>query len=215
MVKYGLGGNKVFSGKGTIIIPFFQSYKYMQLTPQNLDIRLNSSSGLVSKDKIKLELEVDATFSISKNEDERIVTSEKLLSLKADEIKYLVAEILTGQVRAIVSEMTLTESLEDRTMLKTKVSESVEIELTKFGLDLMNFNIKKIIDLDGIIETLGKKANATAQANAKISIVEQEKESTVKFAERKNCRRLQFQKLDINGNSTINGDMSFDGKKLM
>ncbi|MGL6185510.1 MAG: flotillin family protein [Clostridium chrysemydis] len=190
LVKYGLGGNKVFSGKGTIIIPFFQSYKYMQLTPQNLDIRLNSSSGLVSKDKIKLELEADATFSISKNEDERIVASEKLLSLKPDEIKDLVTEILTGQVRAIVSEMTLTELLEDRAMLKTKVSESAEIELTKFGLDLMNFNIKKIIDLDGIIETLGKKASATAQANAKISIAEQEKESTVKVAEQKKLQEI-------------------------
>lgn len=190
LVKYGLGGNKVFSGKGTIVIPFFQSYKYMQLTPQNLDIRLNSSSGLVSKDKIKLELEADATFSISKNEDERIVASEKLLSLQPDEIKDLVTEILTGQVRAIVSEMTLTELLEDRAMLKTKVSESAEIELTKFGLDLMNFNIKKIIDLDGIIETLGKKASATAQANAKISIAEQEKESTVKVAEQKKLQEI-------------------------
>lgn len=183
LVKYGMGGNKVFSGKGTVIIPFFQSYKYMQLTPQNLDIRLNSSSGLVSKDKIKLELEADATFSISKNEDERVVASEKLLSLQPDEIKDLVTEILTGQVRAIVYEMTLTELLEDRAMLKTKVSESAEIELTKFGLDLMNFNIKKIVDLDGIIETLGKKASATAQANAKISIAEQTKESSVKVAE--------------------------------
>lgn len=183
LVKYGLGGNKVFSGKGTIVIPFFQSYKYMKLTPQNLDIRLNSSSGLVSKDKIKLELEADATFSISKNEDERVVASEKLLSLEPESIKDLVTEILTGQVRAIVSEMTLTELLEDRAMLKTKVSESAEIELTKFGLDLMNFNIKKIIDLDGIIETLGQKASATAQANAKISIAEQTKESSVKVAE--------------------------------
>lgn len=190
LVKYGLGGNKVFSGKGTIVIPFFQSYKYMKLTPQNLDIRLNSSSGLVSKDKIKLELEADATFSISKNEEERVVASEKLLSLEPEAIKDLVTEILTGQVRAIVSEMTLTELLEDRAMLKTKVSESAEIELTKFGLDLMNFNIKKIVDLDGIIETLGKKASATAQANAKISIAEQTKESSVKVAEQQKQQEM-------------------------
>ncbi|MGL4948870.1 MAG: SPFH domain-containing protein, partial [Anaeroplasmataceae bacterium] len=192
LVKYGLGGNKVFSGKGTVVIPFFQSYKHMQLTPQNLDIKLNSSSGLVSKDKIKLELEADATFSISKNEDERKIASEKLLSLDANAIRSLVTEILTGQVRAIVSEMTLSELLEDRAMLKTKVSESAEIELTKFGLDLMNFNIKKIIDLDGIIETLGQKASATAQANAKISIAEQTKESSVKVAEQQKQQEIMI-----------------------
>lgn len=185
LVKYGLGGNRVFSGKGTVVIPFFQSYEYMSLAPQNLDIRLDSSSGLVSKDKIKLALEADATFSISKNEEERIVASEKLLSLEPDDIKDLVTEILTGQVRAIVSEMTLTELLEDRAMLRHKVSESAELELTKFGLDLMNFNIKKIVDLDGIIETLGKKASATAQANAKVSIAEQDTESSTKVANQK------------------------------
>lgn len=196
LVKYGLGGNKIFNGKGTIVIPFFQQHKYMELTPQNLDIILNSSSGLVSKDKIKLSIEADATFSISESENERIIASERLLSLDPSEISKIAQEVLTGQVRSIISEMTLAELLEDRKTLKDKVSQTAELELTKFGLDLINFNIKKIIDLDGIIETLGKKASATAQANAQIAMAEQTKESTIKVAEQEKQQTVTIAKTE-------------------
>ena len=203
LVKYGVGESKVYSGRGTFIIPYFQSYEIMKLTPQNLDINLSSDSGVVSKDKIKLVIEADATFSISNSEEERIVASKKILSMQQDEIKDMVTEVLTGQVRAIVSDMTLTQLLEDRSMLKGKVSESAEVELTKFGLDLMNFNIKRIVDLDGVIETLGKKASATAQAQAQVDIAEQSKESATKVAEQQREQETAIAKTDAEKSKSI------------
>lgn len=196
LVKYGLGGNKVFSGQGSVIIPFFQSYRYMTLTPQNLDIILDENSGVVSNDKIRLVIEADATFAISKNEAERKLASEKLLSLDTEKIKTLAKEILTGQLRSIVSEMTFEALLQDRKLLMRKVAESTEIELTKFGLDLMNFNIKRIIDLDGITDQLGKKASAIASSDAKIAIAEQTKFATVKVAEQEKEQEITIAKTE-------------------
>lgn len=182
LVRYGVGGTKILEGKGTLVIPFLQSYKLMSLNPHNLDIALDEDSGVATKDKIRIEVEADATFAISKEENERIIATERLLNFKEEKTVNLVKEILTGQLRSIVSEMNFEDLLENRKKLMEKVSESTEVELSKFGLDLMNFNIKMIKDLDGIVEQLGKKASAIAKSGSEISIAEQEKISATSIA---------------------------------
>ncbi|WP_330112604.1 SPFH domain-containing protein (plasmid) [Cetobacterium somerae] len=182
LVRYGIGGTKVLEGKGLFVIPFLQSHKLMSLNPHNLDIALDEDSGVATKDKIRIEVEADATFAVSKEEKERKVATERLLNFKQENTVALVKEILTGQLRSIVSEMNFEDLLENRKKLMEKVSESTEIELSKFGLDLMNFNIKMIKDLDGIVEQLGKKASAAARSGSEISIAEQEKNSATAIA---------------------------------
>lgn len=194
LVRTGLGGNKILTGGGAIVFPILQEHHYLRLTPYNLDINLNKESGVVSSDKIRVIIEADATFAISQNESERKIASERLIHMDDREKENLAKEILTGQLRSIVSEMTFEELLQDRKKLMSKVSESTEKALNSFGLDLMNFNIKMIKDLDGIIEQLGKKASAIATTGAKIATAEQEKNSAIQVAELETQREINISK---------------------
>lgn len=179
LIKYGLGGNKIVDSHGTFVIPILQGYKKMSLQPMNIDIKLDRNSNVVSNDKIRVVVEADATFAISSNPEERIVASSRLLNFDEKEIANLAQEILTGQTRTIISEMSFEELLQDRVVLMKKVSENAEKELSKLGLDLINFNIKMINDLDNIVNMLGQKASAMATADAEISVAEQRKVSEI------------------------------------
>lgn len=183
IVKYGLGGNKLITSNGTFIIPILQGYKKMSLKPLNIDIDLGENSNVVSNDKIRVVVEADATFAISSSQEERVVASQRLLGFDESEICGLAKEILTGQTRTIISEMAFEDLLQDRVMLMSKVSQNAEKELSKLGLDLINYNIKMIKDMDGITEMLGKKASALATSDAQIAVAEQQKKSDMGVAE--------------------------------
>lgn len=183
LVKYGLGGNKIITSNGTFILPIVQGCKKLNLKPMNIDIDLREDSNVVSNDKIRVVVEADATFAISSSPEERIIASHRLLSFNDNEICALAKEILTGQTRTIISEMEFEDLLQDRVLLMTKVSENAEKELSKLGLDLINYNIKMIKDMDGITEMLGKKASALATSDAQIAVAEQQRKSDVGVAE--------------------------------
>lgn len=182
LVKYGLGGNKVLT-KGSIVFPIVQSHSYLSLIPMNVDIFLGiKDKNVVSADKIRVGVEADATFVISQDENERIIASERLLGLSREAICNLALEILTGQTRTIISQMTYLDLLQNRKELMKKVEESAETELSKIGLDLTNFNIKTLKDYDEIADTLGRKASAEVTSKADIDTAEQEKISKVGVA---------------------------------
>lgn len=183
LVKYGLGGNKIITSNGTFILPIVQGCKKLNLKPMNIDIDLREDSNVVSNDKIRVVVEADTTFAISSSPEERIIASHRLLSFNDNEICALAKEILTGQTRTIISEMEFEDLLQDRVLLMTKVSENAEKELSKLGLDLINYNIKMIKDMDGITEMLGKKASALATSDAQIAVAEQQRKSDVGVAE--------------------------------
>lgn len=183
LVKYGLGGNKIITSNGTFILPIVQGCKKLNLKPMNIDIDLREDSNVVSNDKIRVVVEADATFAISSSPEERIIASHRLLSFNDNEICALAKEILTGQTRTIISEMEFEDLLQDRVLLMTKVSENAEKELSKLGLDLINYNIKMIKDMDGITEMLGKKASALVTSDAQIAVAEQQRKSDVGVAE--------------------------------
>lgn len=183
IVKYGVGGNKIITSHGAFIIPVIQGYKKLSLKPMNIDIDLGETSNVVSNDKIRVVVEADATFAISSSPEERTIASQRLLGFDEEEICRLAKEILTGQTRTIISEMEFEDLLQDRVKLMSKVSINAEKELSKLGLDLINYNIKMIKDMDGITEMLGKKASALATSDAQIAVAEQQKKSDMGVAE--------------------------------
>lgn len=191
LIKYGLGGNKIIDNNGAFIIPILQGYKRMSLQPINIDIVLDRNSNVVSNDKIRVVVEADATFAVSSDPNERMIASSRLLSFTEDEIASLAQEILTGQTRTIISEMSFEELLQDRAMLMQKVSENAEKELSKLGLDLINFNIKMINDLDNIVNMLGQKASAMATTDAEISVAEQRKVSEINVASKNTEKEIR------------------------
>ena len=80
---------------------------------------------------------------------------------------------------------------QDRERFLECIRHNIEPELSKIGLSLINVNVTDITDEAAYIESIGKKAAATAINQAKIDVAEQEKLGDIGKALAEKERRIQ------------------------
>jgi flotillin len=101
------------------------------------------------------------------------------LGLGQSQIQELAQEIIFGQLRLVVASMDIEEINSDRDKFLTNISKSVESELKKVGLKLINVNITDIVDESGYIEALGEEAAAHAINAARKSVAEKTRDGSI------------------------------------
>ncbi|MGK0326526.1 MAG: flotillin [Polaribacter sp.] len=87
--------------------------------------------------------------------------------------------------------MDIEEINSDRDKFLTNISKSVESELKKVGLKLINVNITDIVDESGYIEALGKEAAAHAINAARKSVAEKNRDGSIGEANAVQDQRTQ------------------------
>ena len=114
----------------------------------------------------------------------------RLLGLDTDEIKSQAQEIIFGQLRQVIASMGIEEINRDRDKFLSHVQNSVEPELRKIGLVLINVNITDIQDESGYIDAIGRKAASQAVQQARGDVADQEKLGEVRVAEAQREREI-------------------------
>jgi flotillin len=117
--------------------------------------------------------------------------AERLLGLTLDSFQDLAQEIIFGQLRLVVASMDIEEINSDRDKFLSHITHSVEAELKKVGLKLINVNITDIHDESGYIEALGKEAAAKAINDAKISVAQKDRDGAIGEANAVQEQRIQ------------------------
>jgi len=194
--KNGDGSNrsaKCIHGGAEFIIPVFQSYAYLDLTPISIQVDLKNA---LSKQNIRIDVPSRFTVGISTEPGVMQNAAERLLGLKLAEIQELSKDIIFGQLRLIIATMDIEEINTNRDKFLAAVSENVESELKKIGLRLINVNVTDISDESGYIAALGKEAAAKAINDAKKSVAEQDREGSIGEANAKKEQRIEVSKAD-------------------
>ena len=180
LVVYGkVGGGqsaKCIHGGAAFIIPVIQDYEFLELTPISIEVNLINA---LSKQNIRVNVPSRFTIGVSTEPGIMQNAAERLLGLGQNEIQELAQEIIFGQLRLVVASMDIEEINNDRDKFLTNISESVESELKKVGLKLINVNITDIVDESGYIEALGKEAAAHAINAARKSVAEKTRDGSI------------------------------------
>ncbi|MFC4635145.1 flotillin family protein [Dokdonia ponticola] len=180
LVVYGKvsGGQsaKCIHGGAAFIIPVFQDYEFLDLTPMSIEVNLVNA---LSKQNIRVNVPSRFTIGISTEPGVMQNAAERLLGLRMEDVKELAMEIIFGQLRLVVASMDIEEINSDRDKFLTNISQSVEGELKKVGLKLINVNITDIVDESGYIEALGKEAAAHAINAARKSVAEKTRDGSI------------------------------------
>ena len=197
MVVYGsIGKNKdgtnrsakCIHGGAEFVIPVFQSYAYLDLTPISMNVDLKNA---LSKQNIRINVPSRFTVGISTEPGVMQNAAERLLGLKLVEIQELAKDIVFGQLRLIIATMDIEEINSDREKFTQAVAKNVEIELKKIGLRLINVNVTDITDESGYLNALGKEAAAKAVNDAKKSVAEQNRDGEIGQANAQQEQRVQ------------------------
>ena len=87
--------------------------------------------------------------------------------LNTAQVKKQAEDIIFGQLRQVIASMQIEEINRDRETFLHNIQSSVEPELRKIGLILINVNITDITDESGYIEAIGRKAASEAIQKAR------------------------------------------------
>ncbi|WBU90387.1 flotillin family protein [Cellulophaga omnivescoria] len=180
LVVYGKVGNgnsaKCIHGGAAFIWPVIQDYEFLDLTPISIEVNLVNA---LSKQNIRVNVPSRFTIGISTEPGVMQNAAERLLGQGMNEVQDLAKEIIFGQLRLVVASMDIEEINSDRDKFLTNISQSVESELKKVGLKLINVNITDIVDESGYIEALGKEAAAHAINAARKSVAEKNRDGSI------------------------------------
>ncbi|PHS67706.1 MAG: flotillin [Flavobacterium sp.] len=192
LVVYGKVGDgnsaKCIHGGAAFIWPVIQDYQFLDLTPISIEVNLVNA---LSKQNIRVNVPSRFTIGITTEPGVMKNAAERLLGLGQQEIQDLAMEIIFGQLRLVVASMDIEEINSDRDKFLTNISNSVESELKKVGLKLINVNITDIVDESGYIEALGKEAAAHAINAARKSVAEKNRDGSIGEANAKQDERTQ------------------------
>ncbi len=167
---------KCVHGGASLVMPFIQSYTFLDLTPLSISVDLKSA---LSKQNIRID--VPSIFTVGISTDPGIMqnAAERLLGLQLKDISDLAKDIIFGQLRLVIATMDIEEINTDRDKFLEAISRNVEGELKKIGLKLINVNVTDISDESGYIIALGKEAAAKAINDAKVSVAEENRKGAI------------------------------------
>ena len=192
LVVYGKTGGgqsaKCIHGGASFIWPIIQDYEFLDLTPMSIEVNLTNA---LSKQNIRVNVPSRFTIGISTEPSVMQNEAERLLGLTLESVKDLAQEIIFGQLRLVVASMDIEEINSDRDQFLSHITHSVEAELKKVGLKLINVNITDIHDESGYIEALGKEAAAKAINDAKISVAQKVRDGSIGEAEAMQDQRVR------------------------
>ncbi len=187
LVIYGRvgGGNtsRCVHGGAKFVWPLFQDYSYLSLEPIQIEVPLR---GALSIENIRVNVPSVFTVAIGTSPEVMQNAAIRLLGLNFQQVRSQAEEIIFGQLRQVIASMRIEDINRDRDTFLEHIQNSLEPELKKIGLVLINVNITDITDESGYIDAIGQKAASQAiqQARGDVALQLQLGESRVAEAER-------------------------------
>jgi len=192
LVKYGWfpsgDTTRCIHGGATFVLPMLQDYAYLSLEPLQIEIALK---GALSAENIRVS--VPSVFTVAIGTEPAVMQNAaiRLLGLDYRAVQQQAQEIIFGQLRQVIASMRIEEINRDRERFLTHIQTSLEPELRKVGLVLINVNITDITDESGYIEAIGQKSAAQAIQQARGDVADQEKMGEIRVAEANREKTIQ------------------------
>ena len=167
--------NRVLVGQSGVRIPFLE--RMDKLTLELIPIDVKTSSEVPTADYINVR--ADAAVNIKVDDESEGALEQaavNFLNLPANEIGRIAREVLEGNMREIIGQMTLEEMVGDRQKFADKVKENAAPDLAGMGLKIVSFNVQNFEDHNGVIENLGVDNVVRIQKKAAISRAESERD---------------------------------------
>ncbi|MGN6367806.1 MAG: flotillin family protein [Phycisphaerae bacterium] len=195
LVIYGKSGKgtpaRCIHGGAAFIMPLVQDYAFLSLEPMQIEIPLK---GALSIENIRVN--VPSVFTIAVGTEPELMQNAaiRLLGLDMAKLQGRVEHIIFGQLREVIASMRIEDIARHREQFLKNIQASLEPELRKLGLVLINVNITDIDDESGYIVAIGKKAAAQAVQQALVDVAEQEKMGAIGVSDATREKAIQVAK---------------------
>ena len=166
-------GFKIVTGKGTTVLPGFQTARRLSLDTQGAQLQVScvTKQGLPVMVRAVVIYKVGDDFTSIANAARRFLDQQ-------DQMSSTIHELFAGHLRSIVGSLTIEEMIHNRDALTGEVRQSSAVEMSKLGLVVDSLQIQEIDDESGYIANLGKPHAAAVAAAARIAEAQRDQEAT-------------------------------------
>lgn len=170
----GQRGFKIVVGRGTAVIPGFQTVRRFDLSLRTTGLTVNA----VSKQSIPLTVKGIVAFKVADDRASIGNAARRFLGQSEDTMRGTIHELFSGHLRAIVGGLSVEDMLHEREELMKQIRASVAEDMARLGLTVETLQIQEIDDEVGYIDNLGKPQAADVEAKARIAAAERDREAT-------------------------------------
>lgn len=165
-------GQKVVFGSRVFVKPIVEAYFKLSLRSRQLNVQATAQT----KDAITIRVNAVAVVKVGGSESMVRAAAQRFLN-QQDQIESSTEEVLSGSIRSIVGQLTVTEIITNRQALQGQVLEAVGDSLDVQGLTIDTLQIKEIDDDNGYIKDLGRAEAARVKQVAEIAEAEARRNS--------------------------------------
>lgn len=167
-------GFKIVVGRGTFVIPGFQTVRRFHLGLRSTNLTVKA----VSSQSIPVNLRGVVAFKVADDKPSISNAARRFLEQSEETLIATIHELFAGHLRAIVGGLTVEDMLHNRESLTTAIRTSLADDLSKLGLIVDSLQIQDIDDEVGYIHNLGKPQAAAIESKARIAAAERDREAT-------------------------------------
>lgn len=157
-------GQRVVFGSRVFVKPIIEAYFKLSLRSRQLNVQATAQT----KDAITIRVNAVAVVKVGGSEPMVRAAAQRFLN-QQDQIETSTEEVLSGSIRSIVGQLTVTEIITNRQALQGQVLEAVGESLDIQGLQIDTLQIKEIDDDNGYIKDLGRAEAARVKQVAEIA----------------------------------------------
>jgi flotillin len=181
LIRYGMGGTQIFSGKGALIFPMVQTSRELSLELMSFDVA--PQQNLYTKQGVAVTVEAVAQIKV-KNDRESILTSaEQFLTKRPEQREGLIRLVMEGHLRGIIGQLTVEQIVKEPEMVGGHMRSTCADDMSKMGLEVVSFTIKEVRDKNEYITNMGRPDIARIKRDAEVAAAEADRDIAIKRAE--------------------------------
>jgi flotillin len=180
LIVYGWGGTRIVTGGGKVVWPLFQSFQELSLELMSFDVAPEQQ--LYTSQGVAVAVEAVAQIKVKSDPESIRTSAEQFLTKPPDEREALLRLVMEGHLRGIVGLLKVEEIVKEPEIVAGRVRDSVSDDLTKMGLEVVSFTIKKVIDENDYINNMGRPDIARVKREADIAQAEAERDTAIRRA---------------------------------
>src|SRR5436309_2695681 len=144
LIVYGSGGTHIVTGGGKIVWPLFQSSQSLSLELMSFDVA--PEQDLYTAQGVAVAVEAVAQIKVKADPESIRTAAEQFLTKPQTEREALIRLVMEGHLRGIVGLLKVEEIVKEPEMVAGRVRQTVADDLSKMGLEVVSFTIKKVTD---------------------------------------------------------------------
>ncbi len=161
-------GYRIVRGGATFYVPVIERIDKLDMCLMQVDIK--TAQPVPTKEYISVLVDAVANIKIGSDDVSIATAAEQLLHYDAAQIKALAKDVLEGNMREIIGQMTIAELVQNRDKFAQESIKAAMSDMSNMGLEIINLTIQNFADKDGqVVETMATQNVVEKERDAAIA----------------------------------------------